>query len=1464
MPYDLLEPEATGYEVLEPDEKPTLPSIPLNPYDAAYLQSGTLDPAGLRDTSFTSAVVSDPVGFAKSLPEAAFSVAGAPGKVAYAGAADVISKIAGQPEYGGNIESMMAGEEQMPASEFIGSVARAGEGLPESQRKDLYQASVAANLAKSLPELASMMAVNPSGAMGKLIAGGFAADMVVKAKPMFEEYAAEKYKAPGEQDAGKLAELEAGILTTFGFAPMAGRHAVSGFRPLDYVPRGAGIGSPEPIRRAGEPYAQTIREDTGQLPKAGQVVEGIEAPRGYDVEQAAPVQPEPVAPRVIERPQAEVLPAEQPQALAPEKVESSPQVQTVESRSSPLAEPTPIVGEQTPAAAPVVETKPAIPETIEPVSETKTGKVETSRSNLPSEREMELISAIDTWRKPAGHPRIYPNADDIGATRKEWLSLTRNGWMDKGWPGVLSMKARFALPERKPTAAESKPELVGIQGATPSTPLLPATTPTVSITPKSQRQIITDLAKGLNVPIRFGRLTTSKYGGYFKKVQNLIGSKRPNDIPTVSHEVGHKLDSLFKLSADKTLRAELDALGDPATTGSMSSWTSSKSLKYKHGEGMAEFLRYWITDPAHAAKAAPSTHAAFESILSANKDMADVLRQAREDVQTWRNAEPQARLRSQISIGDNPNGTRYTLSQLTRDVVDDLHILRLASEEAARNVAGGLDPTKNPYLLARNLRGSYGMAETFVRNGTVDFNTKSVNLGKSLEDALAPVSGRINDFRDWIVAKRAQELRTKGKETGLVDTDVNTTVARFDADPAFQKAFQEVKAWNDSLLQYSVDSGLITPDAAASMRTMNLDYVPFHRLFEVGAGEAPSQSGMGIGSGLNVGKPGSLKRQKGSRRQIVDPLETMVKNAYAVVTASEKAAINRAVAGMADLPNMGKWVERVAPPKQNVRVDLERIRNQLEAAGADLTAVNPNLFLNFFRGGQTPFGENIIRVIRDGEPQYFRLNKDLHDTFKALDLDDAGKLVRILSAPAQLLRAGVVLEPSFNIANALRDTFSAAVINKYGAFPFQTTVKGVAAMLRDPKTVAEWAASGGKSAVEANFFDRTKLQKYLSERITKDLTPAERALIVTKSPLTALRWLTSTVEEATRIGEYRIALDKLQKSGMPEGEARRLAAFEARDRQDFAKGGAKTKIIRHMAAFWNANLQANVKLAQAFKQRPIRTTMQGLAFVTIPKLLEQAVNWNDPDYWDRQQWERDLFFLIPIGKDESGHTRFLRLPTPFEVGVIFGTLPGRFMEWMKQNKPEAVADFPQMMLKQSVPNPIPQTLQVAFEDFLSGEKGWDIWRGRTVVPESLADLPPELQWTDQTSELAKTVGGNLGFSPMKVDHIIERTTGGIGKIASGRQVPGERFVTAPLAVSNQPIQDFYDILGELREQRAAAKSGKGKVPNQMALFEATADRIAKLRNAARVAKDEATKARYQSDMFRLAKQQVERYRKQSP
>lgn len=1085
-----------------------------------------------------------------------------------------------------------------------------------------------------------------------------------------------------------------------------------------------------------------------------------------------------------------------------------------------------------------------------------------------------------------GSPKSEPLTPRRGKHQADQFELP-------GQEGVFNLageKVEEAPKTEVPKKEEVPPEQEELFGAesgqgaiAPDVPgLQPAAAP-VQLTPKSQRQIITDLAKGLGVPIRFGRLKTNKFAGYFQKIANLIAAKRANHLPIVSHEIGHKLDDTFRLSSNATIARELDVLGDPSTPGSYSSWTPSKTRAYKMGEGVAEFVRLWLTDPPKALADAPNTHAAFEAALNANKDIGDVMRTAQEDIRVWRTANPQARLRSHISVGTNPNQTRYTLSQLTRDLVDDLHFGRLAMDDAQRLSRRTFDPSENFYQLARNLRGSYGMADTFIRGGVTDFNTKAVQLGTSLEDALKPVAGRINDFRDWIVAKQAQELHRKGKATGLVPSDVDFVVNKFNADPAFNEAFAKIKAWNNALLKYAVDSGLVTPQAAGAMMRMNRDYVPFHRVFEVGAGEPSAVEGGGTGRGLNVGKPGSIRGRYGSPRDIVDPLETMVRNAYALITASEKQAINLAVANLSGRRGMGKWVQGIKAPQQNIKVGLEKLREQLEDAGADLSDVPDDLLLSFFQNsGRAPFGENSIKVIRNGKPEFYRLNKDLFETFHALDLEDSGKLIRMLSAPAQLLRAGVTLAPDFALANALRDTFSSAILSKYNAFPFEVTIRGLGAMINNPKLVAEWAAAGGKNSIEASYFDRTKLQNFLKEKITKDLTRSEQALIMAKSPLTALRWLTSLSEEATRIGEYQKAFNALRRQGMPEGEARRLAAYESRDRQDFAKGGAKTKIVRHLAAFWNAGLQANVKLASSFKHRPLQTIGKGLLYITTAKMLEQAVNWNDDDYWDRPQWERDLFFLIPIGKGDDGHTRFIRIPTPFEPGVIFGTLPGRILQWAKQNDPEAVKNFPQVVLQQGIPNPIPQTLTTIFSDFMSGKKGWDIYRNQTVVPERIADRPPELQYTEQTSLTAKKLGKLLGFSPVKIDHIIATSTGGVGQVLTHQisdraisaitgeertargKVPGGRFVTTPAAVQSQASDDFYNTLSDLRTAKEGLKLGK---PTKLDLtvlpeFERVRENIGKLNRQIELTKDPAERTKLLNERVSMLREVMQAYRKQ--
>jgi len=1031
-------------------------------------------------------------------------------------------------------------------------------------------------------------------------------------------------------------------------------------------------------------------------------------------------------------------------------------------------------------------------------------------------------------------------------------------------------------PEDDP-ADKNGAEIAGATGGALLHPLTAPSAPVVSI--KGQSEIIRDLAKALKLPIRFGRLTTPKYAGYFKKVQDLIGVKRANDLPSVAHEVGHKIDSLFDISSNPAIAAELDTLGDPSTPNSRSSWTPSKTNAYKMGEGVGEFVRYWLIEPATASRMAPATEAYWNAILDANPDFADQMRQAQSDIHLWRTAPAEARLDSSISTGSNPNKTHYRLNQLTRDLVDDLHILRVAFDDYEK-LNGKVKPSENFYMLARLMRGSFGMAGTFVQKGTADFTTKNVTLGNSLEDALKPVAGRLNEFRRWIIAKRAQELRKRGKETGLVPADVDEIATKYDGDAVFEKAFEDVKAWQDSVLQYCVDSGYVTAEAADNMREMNRDYVPFHRVFEIGAGENSSQEGSGIGRGLNVGRAGSLKRLDGSLRDIVDPIETMIKNAYTLITAAEKSNVSAQISKLASKQGMGKWVEEVATPKEPVRVQVESIKKQLEDAGADVSAVPDDLALTFFQhSGRVPFGENIIKVTTNGQTKFYRLNSDLFDTFHSLNNENSSALTKLLAAPAQILRSGVTLDPAFTGANIFKDAFGSSVISKYGLFPFQAAYRGIVALLKDKKSVAEWAASGGEQSFEAIYFDQVKLADYIRQNIAKDKSKAVRATawIHPKNWLLAMRYVSGMGEMVTRIGEYKTAYEHAVKNGMSEGDARRQAAFESRDRQDFSVGGAKTRGLRQTAPFWNVGIQGNLAILRAFKARPLRSTLQGLAFITLPTIALMAINHDDDDYWDRPQWERDLCWLIPYGKDANGRTKFMRMPKPFILGQIFGTTFERAGAHLK-GRENPYKDFTSSIYSNVVPVPIPTFL--APLEALIGDRGFVFWKGEYLIPKKLEDVPPEFQVTEQTSLMARKLGKLFELSPMKIDHMISSVTGGVGKqvvhggidniisAISGDKPTAQnvgifsRFFAVPAGINSANVNDFYEKITELREaKRREDLGGRPMNPGdrgKLNSMELAAKQISHARDRAHKTPDMVARQKIYLEIVRKAKQALGR------
>ncbi len=430
--------------------------------------------------------------------------------------------------------------------------------------------------------------------------------------------------------------------------------------------------------------------------------------------------------------------------------------------------------------------------------------------------------------------------------------------------------------------------------------------------PVRRSDIVNFLREKFDIPIRTGRFRNAL--GIFKVKPEVIRSKFANDIETISHEVGHALQK-FLWPGARTPRGNLSGRVFEKYADELEPIaTKPRSGQSKLPEGFAEFVRLYVTNPERAKQAAPNFFSHFEATLAEKSPEArEVLLSVRRDYERWLKQPAVARVLGQISIGKKEKTAR-TFTDLYAAAVDDIYPL----EKRVKEVAAGekLPADLDPSTLARLYAGVGGKVETFLFRGTYNFRTYRIT-GKPLQAIFDEITskGDPDNFRAYAVARRALEKHGQGIETGILSEDAQAVVARFDS--AYKDAFEETRKYQDAALKLLLDSGVIGRFQYIAMRRANRDYVPFYRVFEGEAG------GKGGAKGFEV-KGSPAKRMKGSWRDIVDPLESIIKNTYLFVEAAEKNAVGRALVDLANKKEgMGKYVEKI--PADLMRTGLSDV-----------------------------------------------------------------------------------------------------------------------------------------------------------------------------------------------------------------------------------------------------------------------------------------------------------------------------------------------------------------------------------------------------------------------------------------------------------------------------------------------------------------------------------------------------------
>jgi hypothetical protein len=733
---------------------------------------------------------------------------------------------------------------------------------------------------------------------------------------------------------------------------------------------------------------------------------------------------------------------------------------------------------------------------------------------------------------------------------------------------------------------------------------------------------------------------------------------------------------------------------------------------------------------------------------------------------------------------------RWSFSRFYTAMVDKLHPV----EEAVSAVGGEALPTaQHPYKLMRLLAGGPGKAEGWIKYGQRDFATGD-KIGPGLQEILAPVEGDLERFDIFATSVRALELDRRGIETGK-----NVAAARQVAAAGVDKygpVLAHLIQYQDNLSKYLRDAGVLSPEGYEAMREANRLYVPFYRIFgdeEIGS----------IGGGGSLQPQNPIKRIKGSERETVPALESIMRNTFLYLTMAERNAASTTLvdllrferdahgrvrdvslthprdvtatparvpqtppptrAGEAATPRPDLFPERGPIPTEDLAA-ARPVPPMTEAGVADAVremladhGLSDELF--DFVASAAPPAEGEIRIFRNGRAETWQVGRDVAEAVKALNQDSANTLVRMLAAPARALRAGATLTPDFLLRNVIRDFFSAFVNTTKGLFTPLDTAKGLASAVMKDEHFQRWLDAGGGNATLVAM-DRRYLQESL-RALNASTGLMDRAWNVVRHPIDALRLLSELSEQSTRLGEFRAVRARELARGMSEKEAAQAAAFASREATiDFARSGAQTRSMNMITAFWNAGIQGVDRDVRAWRDKPIGTGLKVAAGITLPSVLLWWANHDDPDFQEIPGWQKDLFWLVGSGSTEPSplhiqqaqergeppkpsYENVWRIPKPFGPGVLFGSSVERLLDAYVAQRPDAWANFSKSVMNALSPGMVPTFVLPFVEQWANRSYFTD----RNLIPKSLEGQLPEIQYTPYTTETAKKLGQLIAAFP---------------------------------------------------------------------------------------------------------------------
>ena len=569
-------------------------------------------------------------------------------------------------------------------------------------------------------------------------------------------------------------------------------------------------------------------------------------------------------------------------------------------------------------------------------------------------------------------------------------------------------------------------------------------------------------------------------------------------------------------------------------------------------------------------------------------------------------------------------------------------------------------------------------------------------------------------YQFWAGSLRGSRLLASGKDHTYTKAEIDYAKELLIKYPEFKQVQEDWIKYNNGLMKYAVETGVLSPEKAAEFMKYS-DYIPFYRqidgektvgprLFQNISGVTPPKQLKGLKEGQDV--------------PFADFLETIVRNTQSIIQSGMKNTAAQRAIGQAVFLKM-------ADKRQDVS-----------------------------------YAPGVVTVLENGKPVSYDVADQLFiDAVKSLNMPEL-PFLSFFAAPANLLRNLVTKDPGFMMANLMRDSLSAWVTSGAKMTPIASTISnfGKAIGGKDPAYLALRNAGviGGYEFAAGVENSGVILGESL-RRATGTQTGTEKALKPFTSLWRGLEKGTEASDAATRMAVYKATLEKTGN----EAEA----IYRAMEVMNFNRKGnlAVVRILTAAVPFLNARMQGlDVFYRAAFGKMATEdaAAIQKSFFIRGATLMAlTSMYWflthEDEEYLAQEQETRDNNWLFP----SAG----IRIPIPFEVGVLFKVVPERMLEYaFGSDTGKDMADsFKRNLISTFAFNPIPQTVLPLVE----ARTNYSFFTMRPIVGQGMENVAKEYQMAPNTSEAAKKLGQALGESPIIVDHIMKGYTGSLGMYA---------------------------------------------------------------------------------------------------